>query len=250
VKKTVVKWFEGSQPLTQALSSGLEFCFLSEDNRQISPFAYCKDYLQDAIQGHLLKKRRSIYGFTYDPKIDPPICLNNTRILVANSTDSALGSKIPNCLDFLHQIEKKLRLVKTVVSECQSPPLKYIRSGVWLFKGSCRWMKSPPMISLYTLLIRLGFGHKIGTPYQEMIDGVISGKIPAYQFVDSGRLLHAKNGIDRILKIGDQKIFGRKIENNYPRKIRIGTMHNHLGIIGFSTGESKNHIPVWHKDEV
>ena len=53
-----------SSCLNQAISSGIEFCMISDDDYQCSPFMYCKDYIQDAYQGLLKKKKRSIYGFT------------------------------------------------------------------------------------------------------------------------------------------------------------------------------------------
>jgi hypothetical protein len=250
MKKKTVQWYKGSQSLRQALSSGIEFSFASGDNKQISPFAYCKDYLQDAVQGHIWNKKRTIYGFTYDPKKHGPVYLRKTKLLVANSSDGRLRDKIPNCLEFLNQIESELKISKTIVFECENPPNCYIRGGVWLFEGSCRWLKSPPMLSLYTLLIRLGFGHEVGKPFMDTINGIINGDIMPYQTVDSSRLSQAKQGLDRILREGDRKIFSRKIQDNYPQHIRINTMHNHLGIIGFSQGVTKTIIPKWHKSEV
>jgi len=250
-KTKKVKWYSGKgQNLRQALSSGVEFSFVSADNQQVSPFAFCKDYLQDAVQGFLYKKKKTIYGFVYDPTEHAPISLDKTRLLVANSKDSYLGSKIRNCLDFLNQIESDLKISKTTAALCADPPKEYIRCGVWLFQGSPRWVKSPPMISMYTLLIRLGFGSTIGVPYKETIDKIIAGNLDAYQSVDRYRLKEAINGINRILTQGDRKIFDRNIEKNYPKSIRVTTMHNTCGIIGFSSENTKKYVPNWHDQEV
>ena len=245
-----IEWYNGSkQELRQAISSGVEFAFVSPDNKQVSPFAYCKDYLQDAVQGYIHKQKKSIYGFTYDPKVHATIATKKTCLLIANSKDFNFGSKMPNCLDFLHQIESHLKMRKTKVEQCENPPLQYIRCGVWYIDGSARWIKSPPMISMYTLLIRIGFVHTIGENYKKTIDDIISGvKIP-YMDCDKCRLKDAKKGIDKILKTGDRVIFGSKIKSNYPAVIKTPTMHNNLGIGGFSLGRTKKYIPFWHAEK-
>ncbi|MFI5343963.1 MAG: hypothetical protein ACHQUC_07065 [Chlamydiales bacterium] len=245
-----IKWYSGQkQNLAQALSSGVEFSFASPDNQQVCPFVYCKDYLQDAVQGFIHKKKKTIFGFVYDPVEHAPISINKTRLLVTNAKDAYFASKIRNCLDFLNQIEKDLKISKTTAKLCINPPQKYLRCGVWLFEGSSRWIKSPPMLSLYTLLIRLGFGSTVGTPYKETIRKIIDSKIAAYQSVDTCRLRESMNGINRILTEGDRKIFDKKIEKNYPKSIRVSTMHNTCGIIGFSTEKTKKCVPSWHKVE-
>jgi hypothetical protein len=241
-----ITWFNGTQLLRQALSSGIEFSFASPDNQQVSPFAFCKDYLQDAVQGFIHNKKKTIFGFTYDPKEHAAISLKKTKLLVTNSKDIYFGSKIRNCLDFINQIESDLKISKTTAALCANPPKQYIRCGVWLFEGSPRWVKSPPMLSMYTLLIRLGFGSTIGTPYRETIDKILSGELAAYQSVDKMRLKEALKGINRILDLGDRKIFDNKIEKNYPKSVRVNTMHNTCGIIGFSAEKTKKYVPIWH----
>lgn len=250
MKTQKVDWYKGEQNLRQALSSGVEFSFVSSDNQQVSPFAYCKDYLQDAVQGYVTKKKKTIYGFTYDPKKHPAICLKKTRLLVTNSRDVNFGTKVDCCLGFLHQIERDLKISRTQATLCENPPGQYVRCGVWLFEGSNRWIKSPPMISMYTLLIRLGFGCGYNVNYKDYLESVKAGKSDAYMPVDKIRLQEAYKGINRILAIGDKTIFDKKIENNYPSAIKVSTMHNACGIIGFSVGggEIRKHMPQWYKE--
>ncbi len=250
MKTKKIEWYTGDfQSLRQALSSGVEFSFISPDNKQVSPFAYCKDYLQDAVQGCVHKKRKSIYGFVYDPKKHPSVSLKKTRLLATNSRDIDLGAKINCCLDFLHQIERDLKIRRTTVSLCENPPRRYSRCGVWLFEGGSRWVKSPPMISLYTLLIRLGFGAKQGEPYQKFLKDIVAGKRSTYQSVDQIRLREANAGIQRILSEGDKKIFSNKIEENYPSRLKTTTIHNTCGIIGFAEARNaRKFMPSWYKD--
>ena len=125
-KETIIAWStKASSGLNQAITSGVEFAMVSADNHQCSPWMYCKDYVQDAIHGRLNNKRNRIYGFCYNPKAVHQPCLTSLKLLVANSSDGTLRKKIPNCMDFLNQIEEHLGISKTVISECAKPPIKY-----------------------------------------------------------------------------------------------------------------------------
>ena len=150
-------------------------------------------------------------------------------------------------MDFLHQIESQLKIVKTKVRECASPPMKYAAGGVWLLEGSKRWMKSPPMISLYTMLIRVGFSHTVGNSFWDTINGICNCSVVPYQSEDRDRLTNSLKGIKRILAEGDRKIFTGDIKRNYPKGLRIQDMHDNLGICSFSNGDTRSLVPAWHK---
>lgn len=243
-----IEWCAKSKRLNQALSDGVEYAFVTPKGQQITQFAFCKDYLQDAIQSRVLNKKRGIYGFSYDPKTEPLISFKSTDLLVTNSQDLNLELNIKNCLDFINQVEDHLKIKNTIVFKVENPPLKYLKSGVFYFKGSNRWIKSAPMISMYTLFIRVGLGHKIGTPFKETINGIVSGKLNAYQKVDYTRLKYSLNGISYILDKGDVAIFGKRIRDNYPSKINISTMHNKFGIGNFTEKSNRKKMPQWFAD--
>lgn len=243
-----INWLESKRKLNQAINSGVEFAFVTPKGDQITPFAFCKDYLQDAIQAKVLKKTRSIYGFSYNPKIDYPISFKSTDLLITNSKDFDLKLRVNNCLDFIHQAEDILKIKKTVVFKCENPPLKYSRSDVFYFKGSNRWIKSAPMISMYTLLIRVGFGHILGDNIHETIRKIIDKEQAAYQSVDPYKLKCALPGIDYIFKKGDINIFGKRISDNYPESIKVSMMHNRFGIINFMQKNVRKKMPQWFKE--
>jgi hypothetical protein len=240
-------WYQKKASLNQAIWSGLEFSFVSENYCQICPFVLCKDYLQDAIYNQLYRTKKKIYGFQFISQKGQEICLSKTKIIIANSQDKILRKKIPACLDFLHQIESQLKIVKTKVRECASPPIKYAAGGVWLLEGSKRWMRSPPMISLYTMLIRVGFSHTLGKDFWDTINGICNCSVTPYQAEDRDRLTNSLKGIKRILAEGDRKIFPEDIKKNYPKGLRIQDMHDNLGICSFSSGDTRSLVPIWHK---
>lgn len=245
--KVKIKWFSEKQRLLQGVKKGLQFAFVSQKNEQCMPLAYCKDYLQDAIQAHLLNKKKKKYGFIYDPEVHPKICIEKCKLLVAHDKDKNFKDNVPKCLMFLNQIEDRLGIKKTVARCVSNPEKKYLNEKAWVFTGSKRWLKSPPMISLYALLIRVGFSHKPDESFMATIHDICENERPTYQSVDKFRLRTAKKGFYRILVHGDKKIFHRKIEDNYPSDIDIHTMHNKMGISAFSSNVACDKMPHWYR---
>lgn len=232
MEKVTVKWLpRDDKHISQIYSEGLEFSFATK-KEQCTDFIYCKDFLHDCVYANLYSKTINPYGFKYDPKVKP-IGLKKTYILVANSADSKLSDKIKGCQDFLNQAEAKLGLFRTKISVCDSPPEKY-KNGVYLFRGSGMWLNSPPMLSLYSLFIRLGFCHTAGDNFMDTIDKIQSGKLTPYQSNDKDYVTRSREGIDAIFNLGYRKFFYKDTEKNYPSDIDIHTIHNYFGIVGFT----------------
>ena len=244
MKYIKIKWSEKkSKNIAQIYSHGLEFAFATK-TEQCTDFVFCKDFLHDCVHAFLYSKKISPYSFHYDPK-EKPIDLDHTYLLVTNSSDIKMKQKIENCQDFLNQIEKKLRLFRTKILKCRNAPDNYKKSGVYMIYGSKMWLNSPPMLSLYSLLIRVGFCHTKGVDFTETITKVQNGQIPPYQQNDAGYLKKAKEGIDRILSLGYRKFFYKDISKNYPNSVDISTIHNYFGIVGFSqlfSGSTPSHL--------
>lgn len=245
--KRKIKWYERTMPLQQVFHRGLMFAFVSDQYEQCCPFVLCKDFLQDTIHAYLTKKKRSIFGFSYDPKRDPHISIKKTRLVIGSNGSANLRNNIPNCIEFLNQIEDHLHLSKTKYRECCNPPKRFLAGGVWYLEGSRRWIKSPPMISFYTLLIRVGMCHVKGTSYTDTIEGVKSMTLHPEQCDDRSRLIGADKGIQKILSLGDRKVFTDKFEENYPKNVQTKIMHDDCGIIGYSCNATHNYFPHWSK---
>lgn len=246
-EKLQINWLTKVGGLRQAYRAGLEFCMLSADNRQATKFVFCKDYFQDALMGiHHEVAVGPIFGFCYDPKTDVPICTTQTRLVIVNASDEKFAKSIPNMLDFINRIEKKMKLVRTTAHEVVNADEKYA-SGCYAIVGSQRWQLSPPMLSLYTLLIRVGFCHSIGDDPETTINNLIAGRVKPYQRDDAILMKAAKPGFDKIIKHGYARIFYKDAKKNFPR-VEVGVMHGSFGIVGFSNGYTTNHVKHWHRD--
>lgn len=246
-KETPVAWIPYKSGISQVYSSGLEYAFLSKDNKQITPWVFCKDFFQDAIFGHLNQKRASIYGFSYDPKVDVPLCMESTRMLIANKDETeSFVSKVEACVEFMNQIETKLKMKKTIFTKCVSPIERYAKGGVFLLESSKRWMHAPPMISLYTLLVRVGLSHTKGNSFESTLQDIIDCKKTSYQSSDRSFVTESHKALKFILNHGDRKVFKSKIKDNYPEKISINSMHNYCGIVSYSKECMKSEMPHWY----
>jgi len=258
IREIEVQWHPKTEKLYQIPKEGMQYAFVSQDFKQIHQLVWCKDFLQDAIWGHLNQKKVSIYGFTYDPETMLPLYLRRTRLMVANWKDESLGPKLlNNCLPFLHAIEKRLGMRRTELFRCQKVPPRYSTAGVWLLEGSKRWMKSPPMISLYTLLIRAGMTHHPGKmpvmTLRHLADGTVRPYFGGEGFKgadDNENISTSLSRFKHLLKTGDRKIFHRKMRENYPSTIQTNKLHNSYGFVGFAKNYTEEDFPYWHRQEV
>lgn len=242
-----IEWLGGKVSLSQVYTTGLEYSFISRDWKQCCPFVYCKDFLQDALMAQYHNQNVSIHGFNFHPQSNEPLYTDRLRIALTNSSDDNFADKISHVIDFLHQFERKLKLIRSQLYPVVNPPKKYKKCGVFVIESSSRWMISPPMLSMYSLLLRVGFTHKQGQKYQDTIKNLIDGKTQPYQKSDHLQIKSAEAGIDKILENGYAKIFYKDNKKNYPN-IGISTMHNYMGIVAFSQGMSRSYCKHWHRD--
>ena len=238
--------------ILQVYSKGVEFALASDNFEQCHPFVLCKDFLHDVVFSTVHNKKFDIYRFFYDPSKNPKACLRELRLLVTNAKDSKLARRVDACLDFVNQIEDSLGMKRTRVRKCLDAPQEY-RHGVFLFQGSRRWLIAPPMISLYSFLVRIGLSHQPGTSYNTTISLIKNGLLKSYQPKDSKWLADIEPAIHKLIRHGDKKIFYRSIERNYPERFLIDRIHNCLGIKSFATdmrlkaAEHPTTFPYWHR---
>jgi len=247
MKEVKVEWMLKKKSISQVYSSGVESAFLTEKFEMIHQLVYCKDFMQDAIAGFLQNKSMSIYGFSYSPKTCLPIYWKKTRLLFTDCTDRAMPNRIAGSKDFLNQVEKRLKMVRTQIYKVSDPPKQYSKSGAWVYDASPRWMISPPMISLYTLLMRVSLVHKQGDDFMKTVEGVSAGKIPSLQTEDQYQMKSAQKALGWILEKGDKKLFFKNAIDNYKDK-PVSMMHNDLGIVSYATGCPKSEFPKWYEE--
>lgn len=256
-----VKWHPKTNRICQIPKEGLEFAMLSSGYEQLNQLVWCKDFMQDLIWSYVNNQSIDIYGFSYDPRFSPAPSLRRLRMLVTNYKDPDFGNKIKNnVLPLLHSVELRLKMSKTILEKCKNNPATYKKSGVWILDSSKRWLKSPPMLSFFTLLVRIGLVHNPEDSLETTLAKIESGQLKSYydaQCRDKEMITKALPGIKKILKYSDRKIFPSKISLNYPShykdvnsknafsKLTIFNIHDRCGLVGFSCGTTKQYFPEW-----
>ena len=267
-----VKWHRKTlRDICQTPTDGLEYALLSKNYEQAHQLVLCKDLLLSAAYGSILNTETESYGFEYDPYENPPICTDKIMLMVCNWRDKQFAEKAQKCVLMLNQIERLLKMTPSVVRKVSNPPAFYRKAGVYIFEGDKRWINAPPMLSLYSLLIRLGlasehnksviktlvkFRTKQLKPYNWKPDEETTfGPSPVYNDCDLLDLIW--NGLLRILKYGDQNIFYHHAPNNYyVDALQFATCYDiayrvvdDCGMHGYTNYDAETYFKRWYKVE-
>ena len=244
----------------QIYSAGFEFSFASEIQevwQQACTFVYCKDFLHDAVWAHLNKKPWQIHGFKYTPGVDPDLDMKHCAMFFRNTQykgkQDEFHDMLPNCLEFLNKCEDAMGMEPSVIFK-----VPHEDAPCWLIVSDKGWQVAPPMLGLYTLMVRIGLVHTPGDSFETTLKLGREGKIK----FDTGGIGYAGNrdggyvktawpGISVILKHG-LKVWHPEIENNYPLDLpqTIGSLHDNGGPVSYSQGLAKKAMPFWYRTEI
>jgi hypothetical protein len=137
-------------------TSGVQFSFITtpaNGNKQCHPWVKCRDFLHDAIRAYITKEAVEVYNFEYDRKINPPIDLRRTRLIVKD-TKNKKNDFIAHMFRALHIINIYENIAGTTTSNITFHDSE--DGTICYFNGPGIWMKACALISMYTFLIRLG----------------------------------------------------------------------------------------------
>jgi hypothetical protein len=135
----------------------------------------------------------------------------------------------------------------------------YTNGPCWLIVGDKAWQHAPPLVGLYTLLIRVGYMHQPGDSVDDTLQKAKDGQIKIGDSTryagnkDCSYISQAWRGIQVILKHG-LKVFHDTIEENYPADVAKRDpshgLHNYYGPVNFTKGSPKKAMPYWYRDEI
>jgi hypothetical protein len=237
-KDTITNFYTKGKNLAEIYSSGLQYAFVAPNGDQCHQFVYCKDFLQDCLGAIVNKTVASIYGFSYNPETNPPVDLEHTRIaLTFSCSKEEFAGKMTKALSLVNEVEKAFGLSKSKgkwVGEYKSNP-------VWLIVGDKQWMLAPPLLSLYTILLRLGSTYS-GDDWVKFLTTPQKGAYGQSEHDDrDSRYLSAASKVfwESLNKNSIQEMFGEEMSKNYPN-IPIMSMHNNTGFESYHNGGYKS----------
>jgi len=278
----------------QIYSTGVEFALVGREGKkwkQATTFVFCKDFLHDAIWAMLHKKPVAIYQFRYNPtgkimaepkkgteewyewsdqqaespaeaaKKDLPIHMLRTALLFRDTNLKGAVGKTRfhkhrlGALDFLAQVDEQMGFKPTEIHQVKgtktSPP-------TWLVLGDKRWMHAPTLLSLYSILIRVGYYHNPGGDFMKTLEMVRDGELGigtggedeygdgAAGCNDASYVKQAWKGIEVILQHGI-KVFHEAMIENYPDDVTTSILHDKYGIVNFTKKFPEKRMPHWYR---
>jgi len=235
-KKPKVEWYKQTNSLNEIYQqTGMFFSFVTSPKdglKQCHQWVKCRDYLHDAVRACHTGQKFRIYGFFYDPDVNPRIDLEKMRMLV--SRDSLDKTSLPEMkasmkrsLILLNHYEKLMSIGLSKVEEVKGGAKKYN----WMFTSSKGWLKSPHLVSMYTFLIRLGV-KEIKFKTNAQLKKELKRLSASGGDNDSTYLTSMWNHLDWVAKNYKKYLLGKDgIDSIYLNKdITINSFHNSGGI--------------------
>lgn len=141
---------------------GLGFAFVKKEDDTfvtVQPISPCKDYLNDVVYSEHTGNKCSAYGLTYDKQgIFDNVCYMVTRechyisgnlYTKFDDEEKQMESNLHNLVCLLNMVEAQLQI------EGRSSAIR-LEDSHYVFVMPFEWCSSTYMISLYSLLIRIG----------------------------------------------------------------------------------------------
>ena len=223
-----VKWTE-----TRVYNNGLPmFAFLSKKGEQCNTMYSCKDYLHDI----------TFLAINYPNGQYSKICSTQMRMIVSYNSIGEIN--VEQTIPMLHEIEDLFKIKHTFVRQIPNPMQQFINNS-FIYFGDEAWMKAPFMISLYSLLIRLGIDNKEKYKVMDLLDKISTKKIVPSYYGDVPIVCSAIKGIKRLINEGIYNIISPNIKDNYPN---MSSTHSTFGIAAFSDGVSAGYVPKWYNE--
>lgn len=241
----VEQWFERRMWPQQTVNEGIQYSLLSDDNRQCHPFVYCKEFVLDVTWATITGKPTSIYGFHFSPQSDPPTSLSNVRVLLRNLQDAKFAERVPKCLSFLNKLEGQLKFPKSTVEVCENAE----KGDTFLFTCPQNWQLAPPLLSLLTLMLRIGMVYGGRGDIWRHAQKVTERAIKPYQRRDDVHLKSAWHCIQELIETKCQRFPPDRLAN-WPADAKNWAIHEYGGIVSLASGKGKMISPAWYSQPV
>jgi hypothetical protein len=249
-KLVEVEWFKNPKSLSEIYQqTGMIFAFVTtpeDGNKMCHEWAKCRDFLHDAVRAQLTGNGCSIYGFTFDPKVNPHVDTRKMRMLVSKhglkkDEVTAFQNKMVSALALINHFEKVAKISLTKLAEVNAKGSS--KGAVFLFTGPRMWIQSPFLVSMYTFLLRLGDkelkfknADELKKELKDLYDRSQKGKISDN---DASYLGASWNKMHEIIK-NRAELFSKSkgVHDIYWKKFNISQFHNNAGIRSLALGST------------
>lgn len=233
----------GLSEIYQSVNMKFAFCNVDKVSKtklsikQLHPWVKCRDFLGDALFATHHKVSYSVFGFKFDGTTKA-VPTDLTYLLIQHTSKEQLEKIVP----VINYLEKKVRWKQTKLIDLNT---NKNNNHVMLAIASKKWVSSTALISLYTMLWRLG---GIDIKDDETTDQFLErcattndndGKY-LKQIVEAQKILGLKEHLFYTIMRYNGKIFANGYEYNPSGDIPY-RVHNCNGILSLSNF-AKDHI--------
>jgi len=245
-----VKWFSGETPAEIYQSFNMKFAFANVVDGNIvqcHQWVKCRDFLHDVIRTMLTGKRSNVWSFIFDKTVNPPIAMDKLMLLVSKKSikdDKRFSNVLTKALKLINCCED-LRGINRSVFEKVQPDDQAGYKHVWLFTGNAFWLKAPHLISLYTLLLRLG-NKDVQLETNKTITELLQDINEREENTDDNDLKYLKDVWDKVEILINKHDDLTTVKNDgfsslYYDDTPIKAFHDGSGIVSVCTAETWSH---------
>lgn len=211
---------------------GMTFAFVSKESSKYTlahQWVKCRDFLNDVIRYEITGNRISIYGFSFG-KDNPRVSTEKIYIAVSmdNVDKSLFKDYIKSSIKLLRHFEREagVSLSRSKLATVSGSK----KSNVVVICSNKMWLESPVLLSIYTLLIRLGVRKDINTYDKESLLSSLAQVNPNGDN-DSKYLSKIHTKLHYIIT-NAAKLFSSPDRDFYRRKdIDLHSFHNYCGVV-------------------
>jgi len=204
--------------LEEAVTSGIQFSLI-ENNINITPLTYCKDYFQDIFWSQITGRDISIYGFKCNSSL---LKKRNKYTLILHHDDFELNkNNVNNLKHFIHYIERNFEIPKSIITlqTLINETDLSLHNKCIKVRFDKQWGSEPHLLSMYLLLLRIGIFYNNST-----VDNFIKNIDNSECLSNDKFLIKGKPFIDIINKVKVYHTSWFDFSDNYD-------LHNNSGII-------------------
>jgi hypothetical protein len=245
-----IEWFKEVGLAEIYQSVGMFFAFATKPDKdgniqQCHTWVKCRDFLHDAVRTQLTGNKSSIYSFIFEKDVNPPIDVNKTRMLIGiklknGQTKDWAKECIARAVKHLNYYEKLAKISLTKAEEVDPAGQKKC-DIVFLFVGPVMWITAPSLVSMHTLLARLGVKEELDFSSQKKLLESYKAVTSKHSDNDSGYLRTCGEKMVAIIK-NRKDLFPKhkkgKYHEGYFDGTKINSFHDKAGIVNTSKATS------------
>ena len=188
---------------------GIKMCLVNRNN--LHEPVMCKDFITDLFWAEETNQVAKIYGFHWRPK--GKILLKEEHKMFMYLKDTSLEDCGSNLQNFLNEFEIRMNIPYSLVV----PKDKGL-----LITFNKRWRVKPYLISLFTLLLRVGLTYN----NDDLVDFLKGYNTPFTRY-SANDVDYIAKSLPKTLRLLNQEEF----EQEYSDYLTIGEIHNNSGIV-------------------